>query len=156
LKILEDLKLVLAGSAFTLFPCSDDFREMQRSCFYPFSFFRRVSGNARLLLLPFFSFQTSLGQCTPFAFTLFLYLDEFGAMHAFCFSPFSFFRRVSGNARLLLLPFFFFQTSLGQCTPFAFTLFPCSDHFRVMQGHCYCRISFFRGFSGYANFTHKV
>jgi hypothetical protein len=78
---------------------------MQGFCFYPFSFSAAISGNAGLLLLPFFGSCHCLGQCKASAITLFRFLPLFGAMQGFCFYPFSFSAAISGNAGLLLLPF---------------------------------------------------
>ena len=114
------------------------------SSLLPFSLFRRFSGNARPLLLPFFFVLAIFGQCRPSAFTLFLYSGDFRAMHDLCFYPFSLIRMFAGNAVLLLLPFFFIQTSFGQCSASAFTLFLCSDGFRVMHDFCFYPFSLSR------------
>jgi hypothetical protein len=76
---------------------------MQGFCFYPFSLSGQFSGNAGLLLLPFFPFRTIFGQCRASAFTLFPFPDNFRAMQSFCFYPFSLSGRFSGNAELASL-----------------------------------------------------
>jgi hypothetical protein len=124
-------------SAFTLFLLAHPFGVMQRSCFYPFSAYASIWGNATLLLLPFFSFLIILGQCRASAFTLFLLTHPFGAMQRFCFYPFSVSASFWGNAELLLLPFFCLLIHLGQCSAPAFTLFLFPHHFGAIQSSCF-------------------
>jgi hypothetical protein len=78
-----------SGFPFTLFLLLHPFGVMQRVCFYPFSPSASIWGNAGLLLLPFFSFCTHLGQCSGFPFTLFLLLHPFGVMQRVSFYLFS-------------------------------------------------------------------
>jgi hypothetical protein len=126
------------------------FWTMQSFCFYRFSAIAPFSGNAELLLLPFFSHRVFFGQCKASAFTVFKPSRLFRAMQSFCFYRFSAFAPFSGNAERLLLPFFSHCVFFGQCKASAFTVFKPSRLFRAMQGFCFYRFSAIASFSGNA------
>jgi hypothetical protein len=150
------------ASAFTVFYPPRPFRAMQGFCFYRFSLFASFSGNAGLLLLPFFLLCVLFGQCSASAFTVFQPSHLFRAMQCFCFYRFSSIASFSGNAGLLLLPFFSHHVFFGQCRASAFTVFHSSRLFRAMQGFCFYRFSAITSFSGNAGllllplFSHHV
>jgi hypothetical protein len=140
-----------SASAFTAFHPSHLFRAMQRFCFYRFSSIAPFSGNAGLLLLPFFIHRTFFEQCRASAFTVFQPSHLFWAMQSFCFYRFSSIALFSGNASLLLLPLFILRVLFGQCRASAFTVFQPSHLFRAMQGFCFYRFSAITPFSGNAS-----
>jgi hypothetical protein len=126
------------------------FKTMQSFCFYRFSAIAPFSGNAGLLLLPFFSHHAFFGQCRTSAFTAFHPSHLFRAMQRLCFYRFLSSASFSGNAGLRLLPFFIHRTFFGQCRASAFTVFQPSRLFRAMQSFCFYRFSSIALFSGNA------
>jgi hypothetical protein len=130
-----------SASAFTAFHPSHLFRAMQGFCFYRFLSSASFSGNAGLLLLPFFILRVLFGQCRASVFTVFQPSHLFWAMQGFCFYRFSSIAPFSGNAGLLLLPFFILCVLFGRCRASAFTAFHPSHLFRAMQGFCFYRFN---------------
>jgi hypothetical protein len=126
------------------------FKTMQGFCFYRFLSSASFSGNAGLLLLPFFSHHAFFGQCRTSAFTAFHPSHLFRAMQRLCFYRFLSSASFSGNAGLRLLPFFINQRLLRQSRASAFTVFHPSHLFRAMQGFCFYRFSSIASFSGNA------
>jgi hypothetical protein len=150
------------ASAFTVFHSSRLYRAMQGFCFYRFSAITPFSGNAGLLLLPFFILRVLFGQCSASAFTVFHPSPFFRAMQGFCFYRFSSIAPFSSNAELLLLPLFSHRPFFGQCSASAFTAFYPPRPFRAMQGFCFYRFSAIAPFSGNARlllllfFSHRA
>jgi hypothetical protein len=69
------------ASAFTVCRPSHLFRAMQRFCFYRLPSISPFSGNAALLVLPFFGLLNFFGQCSASAFTVCRPSHLFRAMH---------------------------------------------------------------------------
>jgi hypothetical protein len=136
------------ASAFTVFYPPRPFRAMQSFCFYRFLSSASFSGNAALLLLPFFILCVLFGQCRSSPFTVFHPSRLFRAIQGFCFYRFSAIAPFSGNAELLFLPFFSHRIFFGQCRASAFTAFHPSHLFRAMQGFCFYRFLSSASFSG--------
>jgi hypothetical protein len=123
--------------AFTQNAIADDFRAMQRVCFYPKCLHHRFSGKAEVLLLPKMTPPTIFGQSRGVAFPKNGSADDFRAKQRCCFYPKWLRRRFSGKAEGLLLPKMNPPPIFGQSRGVAFTQNAFAKDFRAKQRVCF-------------------